>query len=87
MSELTHTLVITPGDNVDFNSTTQTAVIKAGTNSSTVNITVINDTIVEGDEMFTVNLNVPSSLAPGIMAGDIIMATVTIIDTSSTYVC
>ena len=71
------------GDNVDFNSTAQTAVIKAGTNSSTINITVINDTIVEGDEMFAVNLNVPSSLAPGIIAGTIITANATIIDTTS----
>ena len=31
------------GGNVDFNSMTQTAKITAGTNSSTINITVIND--------------------------------------------
>ena len=80
-------MVITPGNNVDFNSTAQTAVITAGTSSTTVNITVISDTIVEGDEMFAVNLNVPSSLPTGILAGDTIMATVTIIDTSSTCVC
>ena len=59
----------------------QTAVITAGTNSSTVNIAVVNDDIVEGDETFTMNLNVPFS--PGIVAGAITMATVTIIDTSS----
>ena len=65
----------------DFNSATQTATIIAGSNSSRVNITVVDDDIVEGDETFTINLNVPVSL--GIMAGDITMATVTIIDTSS----
>ena len=61
----------------------QTVTITAGTNSSTINITVINDNIVEEDEMFPMNLNVSSSLAPGIIAGDITMATVTIMDTSS----
>ena len=73
----------TLGNNVDFNSTTQTAVITAGTNSSTVSIPVMNDNIVEGDEMFTMNLNVPASLGPGIIAGAITMATATIIDTNS----
>ena len=66
---------------MDFNSATQTAIIAAGASSSTVNITVINDDIVEGDEMFTMTLNVPTS--PGITAGDITMATATIIDSSS----
>ena len=65
----------------DFDSTTQTAVITAGTNSSTVNIAVTDDDIVEGDETFTMNLNVPVS--PGVVAGDITMATGTIIDTTS----
>ena len=69
------------GGNVDFDSATQTAVITAGANSSTVNITLRNDSIVEGDEMFTMNLMVPTS--PGIMAGDITMATATITDSTS----
>ena len=69
------------GGNIDFDSATQNAIITAGTNSSTVNITVTNDNIVEGDEMFTMNLNVPVS--PGIVAGAITMATATIIDTTS----
>ena len=46
-----------------------------------MNISVTNDNIVEGDEMFIMNLNV--SVSPGIIAGAITMATVTIIDTSS----
>ena len=65
----------------DFNSGMQTVVITAGTNSSTVNIAVMDDNIVEGDETFTMNLNVPVS--PGIVAGTFTMATATIIDTSS----
>ena len=69
------------GGNVDFNSAAQNATITAGTNSSTVNITVTNDNIVEGDELFTINLNVPVS--PGIIAGAVTMSTATIIDTTS----
>ena len=74
-------LVLTIGNKVDFNSTTQNVIITAGTNSSTVNIAVINDNIVEGDETFTMNLNVPAS--PGILAGAVTVATAMIIDTSS----
>ena len=33
-----------------------------------MNITVTNDNIVEGAETFTMQLNVPSSLGPGITA-------------------
>ena len=55
--------------------------ITAGTSSSTVNIAVTTDNIVEGNELFTMNLIVP--LFPGIVAGVITMANATIIDTSS----
>ena len=48
-----------------------------------MNIAVTNDNIVEGDEMFTMNLIVPVS--PGIVAGTVTMATATIIDTSSKF--
>ena len=41
-----------------------------------------NDNIVEGNEMFSMSLNVPPSLGPGILAGSISSATVTIIDTT-----
>ena len=69
------------GGGVDFNSTTQTATVTAGASSSTINITVINDNIVEGDEMFTMTLNVPTS--PGITTGNITIATATITDSTS----
>ena len=69
------------GGNVDFNSITQIATITVGTNSSTINITVINDSIVEGNETFNMTANVPTS--PGILAGAITTATVTIIDSTS----
>lgn len=67
----------------DFTSTVQTVTIVAGTNSSMVNIPVTDDSIVEGDETFSMSLTVPSSLGPGIATGTITNATVTIIDTSS----
>ena len=73
--------VLISGGNVDFNSTTQTATITAGTNNSTINITVINDDIVEGNETFNMTLDVPTSR--GIIAGAITRATVTIIDSTS----
>ena len=69
----------------DFNSVTQTATIAAGTNSSMVNIPVINDNIVEGDETFNMSLTVPSSLGLGIRTGTITNVTVTIIDTSGKH--
>ena len=46
-------------------------------------VAVTNDNIVEGDEMFTMSLIVPSSLAPGIVAGSVTNATGIIIDTTS----
>ena len=49
--------------------------------TSSVSVAVINDNVVEGDEMFTMKLNVPA--VPGITAGDITMATVILNDTSS----
>ena len=57
--------------------------ITAGTSNSTVNIAVINDNIVEGNETFNMTMSVPSSLGPGITTGSITSATATIIDTSS----
>ena len=48
-----------------------------------MNIAVTNDNIVERNETFIMNLNVPVS--PGIVAGTITMATATIIDTGSRF--
>ena len=70
----------------DFNSTIQTIAIAAGTNSTTVNISVNDDDIQEGDEMFTITLSLPPSLngAGVVLANDnvIVSATGTIIDSS-----
>ena len=42
-----------------------------------------DDDIIEGDEMFSMSLNIPSSLGPGIVAGSRTNATGIIIDSSS----
>ena len=56
--------------------------IPAGATNTTVRVAVINDNIVERDEMFSMSLNVPSSLGSGIVAGSITNATGSIIDTT-----
>ena len=67
----------------DFNSTMQTVKLSAGSNISSMNISVKDDNIVEGNETFSIRLAIPSSLGPGIITGTITSATATIIDTSS----
>ena len=67
----------------DFNSTMQTVKLSAGSNISSVNISVKDDNIVEGNETFNMHLAIPSSLGPGITTGTITSAIATIIDTSS----
>ena len=72
---------------MDFGSLLQTITIVTGTNNSTVNILVYNDTVVEGDETFDISLTVPSLLGPGITSGSITKASVIIIDTTSKLCC
>ena len=67
----------------DFNTTSQIAIIPAGTTNTTVRVAVTNDNIVEGDEMFSMSLNIPSSLGPGVVAGSITSSTGIIIDSST----
>ena len=66
----------------DFTTTPLSATIPARATNTTVKITIKNDNIVEGDEMFTMSLNVPSSLAPGVVAGSVTNATGVITDSS-----
>ena len=67
----------------DFNTSPLTTTIPAGATNTTVRVAVTNDNIVEGDEMFNMSLNVPSSLGPGVVAGSITSATGIIIDSST----
>ena len=71
------------GNNIDLDSTQIIATITAGSTIGAVNIPVVNDKIVEGNETFNMSLAVPPSLGPRIKAGVITSATATIIDTSS----
>ena len=47
----------------------------------------MSDNIVEGDEMFSMSLNVPPSLGPGIVAGSVTSATGRIVDSTSKGLC
>ncbi|XP_065918902.1 extracellular matrix protein 3-like [Dysidea avara] len=66
----------------DFRPTRLTATIPANATTTTVRVPVMSDSIVEGDEMFSMNLNVPSSLGPGIVAGSVTSATGIILDST-----
>jgi len=46
---------------VDYASTSITATFTTGTNSTTINIPVTMDDIVEGTEMFNLGIIIPSS--------------------------
>ena len=71
------------GNNIDFDSAQTIATITAGSTIGAVNISVANDSIVEGSETFNMSLTVPPSLGARITAGNITKITATIIDTSS----
>ena len=69
-----------------ISTTPFTATIPAGATNTTVIVAMTDDNIVEGDEMFIMSLTVPSSLAPGIVAGSVTIATGVIIDSSKVKV-
>ena len=66
----------------DFNTTSFNATILAGATSTTVRVAVTDDDIVEGNETFNMNLNVPSSLSPSVVAGLVTSATGIIMDST-----
>jgi len=65
---------------VDYDSTPITATFTAGTNSTTVNVPVTNDSIAEKSETFDLNFNIPSSLSGRVMPGTITKAVGNITD-------
>ena len=67
----------------DFISTRLTATFPAYAAITTVRVPVMSDNIVEGDEMFSMSLNVPSLLGPDIKAGSVTSATGIILDSTS----
>ena len=54
---------------IDFNTTNQAVTFPSGITTSNVSISVFNDAIVEGDEMFDLTLTVPEIFNGRISAG------------------
>ena len=79
-----HALLLIVG--YDFSTAPLTAKFPAGATNTTVRVAVTNDNIVEGDEMFSMSLNVSSYLGSKIVAGLITNATGIIIDTTGMYI-
>ena len=71
---------------VDFNTAYQTVTFPSGITTRNVSISVFNDTIVEGDEMFDLTLTVPELFNGRISAGSRDMAVGIISDNSSEFV-
>ena len=64
---------------VDFITTNQTVTFPSGITTSNVSISVFNDTIVEGDEIFDLTLTVPELFNGRISAGsrDVVVGDIT----------
>ena len=65
---------------MDYTSTPITATFTAGTTSTTINIPVTNDSIVEEPESFNLSFTIPSSLSEVVVPGSINSAIGTITD-------
>ena len=66
---------------VDFDSIPLTGSIPAGENSTTVVVPIMQDNIIERDEMFFLELQLPTAI-PGITLGSANMTTGTITDST-----
>ena len=71
----------------DYNSTPIMATFTAGTTSTTVNVPLINDSIAEGPETFSLTITIPSSLSGQVELGTITEAVGYIIDDTSEMMC
>lgn len=70
-------------ENLDYDTATLTATFLAGSTIATVEISIIDDTVVnEEDEVFNLTLNLLPTTDVRVMPGIHSTATVTIIDTS-----
>ena len=71
---------------VDYDSTPINATFTAGSTSTTVNVPLTTDNIVEGPETFKLTITIPSSLSGQVMLGTIPEAIGNITDdTGKTY--
>ena len=68
---------------IDYNSTPINATFPAGVNSTTVNISIFMDNIVERPEMFDLSFTIPSSLSGRVIFGTKSKAVGNIIDDTS----
>jgi len=68
---------------VDFDTANQTATFPSGETTSNVTISVFNDNLLEGDEMFDLTLTVPDLFNGRISAGSRAMAVGDITDNTS----
>jgi len=65
---------------MDFNSALINAIFNVGTTSTTINVPVTKDNIVEKSETFNLNFNIPSSLSGQVTPGTITKSLGNIID-------
>ena len=72
-----------PGNGVDYNSTSITVTFPAGTNSTTFNVPVINDNIVERNETFQLEISIPVPVKYAVEVGYPSKAIAVITDVSS----
>ena len=72
---------------MDYDSTSITATFTIGSTSTTVDIPVIKDNIVEGLETFDITFTIPSSLRDRVMLGTVIKAMCNITDNASKESC
>ena len=68
---------------MDYNTSTIPATFIAGTNSTTVTMSLISDDIVEGPETFKLNITIPPSLSGRVTLGTITEAVGNITDDTS----
>ena len=74
------------GGGVDYNSGPYNVRFDAGVTSTSLNVSINNDNIMEGNESFTLNIN-PLSLSSGVTLADHTQTTVTILANDGKYIC
>ena len=70
---------------MDYTSTPITATFPAGVNSTTINVPVTKDNIVEENETFELEIFIPVPTKYAVESGNPSRASAMIIDSSSTY--
>ena len=79
MSEQQTSSVIFLSAPSDFSATSQVVVFPVGTTQKSVAIPIVEDSVLEANELFTVEVTVPASLAEEVLLGTV-SATISISD-------